>query len=82
MSFYEAFLAEMDKTTITADAPAVAVVGACIRAAKRAQMVVDGEMVSAGPWLIDRESSGAPALDRYVGNQQPTDEPKGAESDG
>lgn len=51
--FYEAFLTELGKVTVKADAPAVNVVGACIRAAKRAQMVMDGEAVSPGPWTID-----------------------------
>lgn len=58
MSFYEAFLAEMDKVTVMADAPATAVVGVCIRAAKRAQMVVDGEGVSPGPWTVSATNPG------------------------
>lgn len=59
MNFYEAFLAEMNKVTVKADAPAAAVVGVCIRAAKRAQMVMDGETVSPGPWVVSAEDSGA-----------------------
>lgn len=58
MTFYEAFLAEMDKVTVKADAPAVAVVGACIRAAKRAQRVMDGESVSDGPWTVSATNAG------------------------
>lgn len=57
--FYEAFLAEMDKVVVMADAPAVAVVGACTRAAKRAQMTIDGAEVSAGPWIVGPEDTGA-----------------------
>lgn len=44
--FYEQFKVELDKVTIKADDPAAAVVGMCIRAAKRAQMVLDGEHVA------------------------------------
>lgn len=56
--FYEAFLVEMDKVTVKADAPAVAVVGVCTRAAKRAQMVVNGEPVSDGPWTVSATNPG------------------------
>ncbi len=57
--FYEAFISEMDKVIVMADAPAVAVVGACTRAAKRAQMTIDGAQVSPGPWLVGPEDTGA-----------------------
>lgn len=64
MTFYEAFLAEMDKVTVRADAPATAVLGVCIRAAKRAQMVMNGEPVGTGPWIVSAEDSGTrPAAD-------------------
>lgn len=42
-SFYEAFTSELDALTIMADAPAAAVLGECTRAAKRAQMWLDGD---------------------------------------
>lgn len=58
MTFYEAFLAEMNKVTVMADASAVAVVGACTRAAKRAQQVMDGETVSDGPWTVSATNPG------------------------
>jgi hypothetical protein len=58
MNFYEAFLAEMDKVTVMADASAVAVVGACTRAAKRAQMVMDGEPVSDARWTVSATNPG------------------------
>lgn len=58
MDFYEAFIAEMDKVTVMADAPAVAVVGVCTRAAKRAQTVVDGGTVSDGPWTVSATNPG------------------------
>lgn len=44
MNFYERFILELDALTIKADMPAAAVCGELIRAAKRAQMVVDGEL--------------------------------------
>lgn len=53
VSFYEQFKIELDKVKILGDAPAAAVVGECLRAAKRAQMVVDGEEVSPGPFVIE-----------------------------
>lgn len=62
MNFYEAFLAEMEKVTVFAEAPATAVVGACTRAAKRAQMVMDGESVSAGPWVVSASTFGTSPL--------------------
>ena len=46
-SFYAAFMREMEAITIKADAPAAAVVGECIRAAKRAQMWIDGDYETA-----------------------------------
>lgn len=52
--FYEAFKAELDKVTIKADAPAAAVVGECLRAAKRAQIVLNGGTVSPGPFVCER----------------------------
>lgn len=58
MTYYEAFLTEMRKVKVMADAPAVAVVGACTRAAKRAQLVVDGETVSDGPWTVSATNPG------------------------
>lgn len=58
MNFYEAFMAELDKVTVMADAPAAAVVGVCTRAAKRAQMVMDGEQVSDGPWTVSATNPG------------------------
>lgn len=42
---YERFIEEVDVLTITTDLPVVAVVGALTRAVKRAQMVIDGELV-------------------------------------
>lgn len=53
MTFYEAFKIELDKVTIKATAPAAAVLGECLRAAKRAQMVMDGEQVSPGPFVCE-----------------------------
>jgi hypothetical protein len=41
---YERFIEEQEAMTIKADESAVAVVGRLIRAVKRAQMVVDGEL--------------------------------------
>lgn len=49
----------MDKVVVMNDAPAVAVIGACQRAAKRAQMVLDGVVVSQGPWIVGPEDTGA-----------------------
>lgn len=43
-NFYEAFTCEVDALNIQANFPAVRVVGILTRAAKRAQMVVDGEL--------------------------------------
>lgn len=57
-SFYDAFKAELDKVTIEADAPATAVVGVCLRAALRAQRVIDGEPVSDGPWVVSATNPG------------------------
>ena len=54
--FYNAFLVEIRKVKIEAFAPATAVLGACLRAAKRAQMVVDGEEVAPGPWVLTATS--------------------------
>jgi hypothetical protein len=45
---YEAFTQEVDALTITADMPAVAVVGIMTRAAKRAQLVMDEELAPIG----------------------------------
>ena len=52
MTFYERYIEELDAITIMADDSAAAVVGICTRAAKRAQMVVDGEL----PGLSERAS--------------------------
>lgn len=41
---YERFIEEVGALTIKADMPAAAAVGELIRAVKRAQMVVDGEL--------------------------------------
>jgi hypothetical protein len=41
---YERFIEEQEAMTIVADESAVAVIGRLIRAVKRAQMVVDGEL--------------------------------------
>lgn len=41
---YRRFLEEVDVLTIQADAPAAAVTGDLMRAVKRAQMVVDGDL--------------------------------------
>ena len=69
MRFYDAFLAEMDKVTVMADAPAAAVVGVCIRAAKRAQLVMDGEEVSAGPWEVSKDNPGTTPLAERLPNE-------------
>jgi hypothetical protein len=47
-AFYRAFLAEIDAVRLTADMGAAAVLGECTRAAKRAQMVLDGELPKVG----------------------------------
>lgn len=47
-NFYERFKAELDKVEITGSMPAAAVVGECLRAAKRAQMALDGTTQSDG----------------------------------
>ena len=43
-AFYKAFIDEIDALTVKADDSAAGVLGVCTRAAKRAQMVVDGEL--------------------------------------
>ena len=44
ITFYELFIQEVDALTIMADASVVHVVGELTRAAKRAQLVADGEL--------------------------------------
>lgn len=43
-SFYDLYIAEIDALTITADMTAAQVVGICTRAAKRAELVHDGDL--------------------------------------
>lgn len=52
MKFYDAFIEEVDALTIKATDPAVKVVGELTRAAKRAELVVEGAV----PRVKDRKS--------------------------
>ena len=52
MTFYEAFCEEVDALTIKADDSAVKVVGELTRAAKRAELVIEGAV----PRVKDRKS--------------------------
>ena len=44
LDVYHRFIEELDAVTLMADIGAADAVGICVRAVKRAQMVVDGEL--------------------------------------